>query len=170
MVVASGASAAAAVANAATASAVVAPCVRRPALAPRAVMSPGRTTTCRSSRTAASGKRPFYTAAAQGNCAAAVYPSVIQMPAYDTRHGRILLEREGQGRYDAFIVPSGQVARLRLGVVLGGGRLWQAELVGRRVPVRASTRPALAKAIAEWAVTQPGVANAATVVSPSAAH
>lgn len=94
------------------------------------------------------------------------------MPAYDTRHGRVLFEREGEGRYDAFFVPHAQPARLRLGVVLGGGRLWQAELIGRRVPLRASTRPALAKAIAEWAVTQPGACRApppADVVSPSLA-
>lgn len=80
------------------------------------------------------------------------------MPAYDTRHGRIQLEREGDGRFEAFIVPSGQPARLRIGLVLGGGRLWQAELVGRSVPIRASTRRALARAMAEWAAAQPGFA------------
>lgn len=92
------------------------------------------------------------------------------MPAYETRHGRILFEREGEGRYDAFIVPRGHAPRVRLGVVLGGGRLWQGELIGRRVPLRASTRPALAKAIADWAITQPAVANAPSVVSPNPAH
>lgn len=90
------------------------------------------------------------------------------MPAYETRHGRILFEREGEGRYDAFIVPRGHAARVRLGVVLGGGRLWQGQLIGRRVPLRAATRPALAKAIGEWAITQPALASAPSVFSPTA--
>lgn len=76
---------------------------------------------------------------------------------YVNRAGEVLLEREGVGRYQAYVVPVPGAARLRVGTVLGGGRLWVAELSGRSVPLRANSRPRLAVSIAQWASAQPGV-------------
>lgn len=76
---------------------------------------------------------------------------------YVNRLGEVLLEREGAGRYVAYVVPVPGAARIRVGIVLGGGRLWIAELIGRPVAIRAPSRPRLAAAIAQWAQGQAGV-------------
>lgn len=68
------------------------------------------------------------------------------MLIYQTPRGTIELRPEGLGRYDAFL--STEAGRSRIGVVLGGNRSWQAQLVGRPAPLQARSRKALARGMA----------------------
>lgn len=77
------------------------------------------------------------------------------MPTYETTRGTIEFHREGTGRYRAYLLRSGP-GRIYLGEVLGGNRVWTAELVRRRVPMRADSRPGLARMVAAWAAEQFG--------------
>lgn len=81
------------------------------------------------------------------------------MPTYETTSGTIEFQREGTGRYRAYLLRTGP-GRVYLGQVLGGNRVWTAELVGRRVPMRADSRPSLARLISAWAAEQSGVQGA----------
>lgn len=81
------------------------------------------------------------------------------MPTYETTSGTIEFQREGTGRYRAYLLRTGP-GRVYLGQILGGNRVWTAELVGRRVPMRTDSRPSLACLIAAWAAEQSGVQGA----------
>lgn len=87
------------------------------------------------------------------------------MPTYQTPSVTVELQREGEGRYRAYILaPSG--GRIYVGQVLGGGRVWSAELVGSRITRRSNSRPTLARSIADWAVQQSGLVAAGAANRP----
>lgn len=65
------------------------------------------------------------------------------------------LDREGQGRYTAYVSRPSK-GRMRIGTVLGGNRNWTAEPIGRANPLRGTTRVGVARSLAEWSLTQPG--------------
>lgn len=68
---------------------------------------------------------------------------------------KVLLEKEGEGRYTAFLARPGK-GRVRVGLVLGGKRNWTGEPVGKSPPVRGLTREAVARTLGNWGLVQPG--------------
>lgn len=68
---------------------------------------------------------------------------------------RVVLEREGQGRYVA-LLSSATRGRVRIGTVLGGRRQWTGEPIGRHPGVLATSRRLAARRLGEWSLTQPG--------------
>lgn len=76
---------------------------------------------------------------------------------FDTESGLVVeLDREGQGRYFAFALhPAG--GRVRCGIVLGGRRRWQVELIGRTRALHARSIREVAEQVGAWARTQPGL-------------
>jgi len=65
------------------------------------------------------------------------------------------LEKEGEGRYTAYLARPGK-GRVRIGTVMGGRGVWAAEAIPSTLTYRDTQRNRVTRRLAEWALTQPG--------------